>query len=115
MFDALEAWPEWINTIVPKVADALFDAGLTYDNINYMFDKEYVYKWSESIYNIGGHFKYIETLTEDDKSKLSWLQGSRETHRHWWLYESMNYYDSLWKCGDYISKSIQFFTVKDSG
>lgn len=115
LWNALEAWDDWKDDMLPKVAKALTDAGLTYDNINYMFDKEYVYKWSESIYNIGGHFKYIETLTEDDKSKLSWLQGSRETHRHWWLYESMNYYDSLWKCGDYISKSIQFFTVKDSG
>lgn len=112
IWNALESWSEWYNDILPAVAAALTKAGLTYDNINYMFDKEYVYKWSESIYNLGGHFKYIETLTPEDVSKLSWLQGSRETHRHWWLYESMTYYDSVWKCGDYTSKKIQFYTDK---
>jgi hypothetical protein len=63
IWNALESWSEWYNDILPAVAAALTKAGLTYDNINYMFDKEYVYKWSESIYNLGGHFKYIETLT----------------------------------------------------
>jgi hypothetical protein len=112
IWNALEAWSDWKDDILPKVAKALTEAGLTYDNINYMFDKEYVYKWSESIYNIGGHFKYIES---GDMSKLGWLQGSRETHRHWWLYESMNYYDSLWKCGDYINKNIEIYTNKVQG
>lgn len=112
IWNALEAWSDWKDDILPKVAKALTEAGLTYDNINYMFDKEYVYKWSESIYNIGGHFKYIES---GDMSKLGWLQGSRETHRHWWLYESMNYYDSLWKCGDYINKNIEIYTNKIQG
>ena len=33
LFDALEAWGYWANTIVPKVADALWAAGLKYNNI----------------------------------------------------------------------------------
>lgn len=33
LFDALEAWGYWANTIVPKVADALWAAGLKYTNI----------------------------------------------------------------------------------
>lgn len=116
IWNSLEAWDSWKNDMLPKVAKALNEAGLTYDNINYMFDQEYVYKWSESIYNIGGHFKYIESGRKSNNSTiLSWLQGSRETHRHWWLYESMNYYDSLWQCGEYLTKSIQIFTIKPQG
>ena len=47
LFDALEAWGYWANTIVRKVADALWSAGLTYDNIQHMFDDNYASSWSE--------------------------------------------------------------------
>jgi hypothetical protein len=33
LWDALENWSNWANVIVPKVANALYEAGLTYDNI----------------------------------------------------------------------------------
>jgi len=41
LFDALEAWPYWMETIVPKVADALYEAGLKYENVINMLDNEY--------------------------------------------------------------------------
>lgn len=105
LWDALEAWPYWINTIVPTVADALYNAGLTYDNITEMFDEEYANAWCETIYNKSGYFKYIESGNRDSKW-LNWLQGSRMTHRHWWLSTSMDYYDAKWFCGDYKNHSI---------
>lgn len=105
LWDALEAWPYWINTIVPKVADALFNAGLKYNEISSMFDNEYAAKWCEIMYNESGFFKYIES-GKGDATWLSWLQGSRMTHRHWWLSNSMDYYDAKWFCGDYKSHYI---------
>jgi len=51
LWDALEAWPEWINVIVPKVADALYEAGLTYNNIITMLDENYANAWCEIMYN----------------------------------------------------------------
>lgn len=116
ILNALEAWPRWYNDILPKVAGALADAGLTYDNANKMFDDEYANKWSESIYNISGHFKYVESALKENgggSSFLTWLQGSRSSHRHWWLYESMSYYDTLWNCGEYKEKSIEIYTDKE--
>lgn len=108
LFDALEAWDEWMNVVVPKVADALFVAGLTYDNISSMFDDEYAAKWCEIMYNQSGFFKYVESGVGRAGSDtwLSWLQGSRMTHRHWWLSNSMDYYDAKWFCGDYKSHYI---------
>lgn len=100
LWDALEAWPYWSNTIVPKVADALFNAGLSYNNIIKMFDEDYAAKWCEIMYNASGYFKYVES-GKGDPTWLSWLQGSRMTHRHWWLSNSMDYYDAKWFCGDY--------------
>ena len=105
LFDALEAWDEWINEIVPKVADALFVAGLNYNNITNMLDNNYAAKWCEIMYNQSGFFKYVES-GEGDPTWLSWLQGARMTHRHWWLSNSMDYYDAKWFCGDYKNHYI---------
>lgn len=105
LWDALEAWPQWTNNIVPKVADALYAAGLTYDNIVKMFDEDYAAKWCEIMYNESGYFKYIKS-GNGDPTWLNWLQGSRMTHRHWWLSNSMDYYDAKWFCGDYKNHYI---------
>ena len=105
LWDALEAWPQWANVIVPKVAGALYDAGLSYDNVSKMFDEEYASKWCEIMYNESGYFKYIES-GNGDPTWLSWLQGSRLSHRHWWLSTSMDYYDAKWFCGDYKNHYI---------
>lgn len=101
LFDALEAWGAW-NQIVKDVADALYNngQGLTYDRVTRMFDEEYAAKWCEIMYNRSGYFKYVQS-GEGDETWLNWLQGSRMTHRHWWLSNSMDYYDAKWFCGDY--------------
>lgn len=105
LWDALEAWPEWMNVIVPDVAGALYKAGLNYDNICKMFDDNYANVWNETIYNKSGDFKYVQSR-EGDNQWLSWLQGARLTHRHWWLSTSMDYYDAKWFCGEYKEHSI---------
>ena len=106
LWDALEAWPEWINVIVPKVADALYEAGLTYNNIITMLDENYANAWCEIMYNQSGHFKYVESAGGDLQRWLGWLQGARMSHRHWWLSTSMDYYDAKWFCGDYKNHAI---------
>lgn len=72
LWDALEAWPYWANTVVPKVADALYNAGLSYDNVSKMFDDDYAAKWCEIMYNESGYFKYVES-GKGDPTWLSWL------------------------------------------
>jgi len=59
LWDALEAWPKWINEIVPETAEALFQAGLTYANVIKVLDNDYQDAWCESIYNESGNFKYV--------------------------------------------------------
>jgi len=116
LFDALEAWPYWMETIVPKVADALFAAGLTYSNVVDMLDNEYQDSWNESIYNESGKFKYVDNRQNTDDNGnvtegfnddwLAWLQGARTTHRHWWLKTSMDYYDAKWGVGEFLQKNM---------
>lgn len=116
LFDALENWPKWINEIVPKVADAMFKQGLTYQNVISMLDGNYQNAWCESIYNESGIYKYVvnrqnmdgngNILPGYDDSWLSWLQGARTTHRHWWLKSSMDYYDAKWSVGEFMQKNM---------
>ena len=109
MWDCLEAWDEWANVIVPTVAEKLYEAGLTYENVSKIFDEEYAEKWPESLYNEAGYFKYILHGGDD---YLQWLQGARTSHRHWWLSTSMNYYDSKWSCGTFKNKRVVLFVDK---
>lgn len=116
LWDALEAWPYWINTIVPDVAAALFEAGLTYQNVIKMLDEEYQNAWCESIYNESGSFKYVVNRQNTDDNGnilpgynddwLAWLQGARTTHRHWWLRTSMDYYDAKWGVGEFTQRNM---------
>lgn len=112
LWDCLECWDEWANEIVPEVAQALYEAGLTYENASKMFDDEYVNKWSETIYNESGYYKYIDA-TKNPKYR-QYLNGARMSHRHWWLSKSMNYYDAKWACGDFAKHSIQFRITKEA-
>ena len=109
MWDCLEAWDEWANNLVPQVAEALYNAGLTYEAVSNMFDEEYSNKWAESLYNEAGFFKYIKN---GGGEYLPWLQGSRMSHRHWWLSTSMNYYDAKWSCGTFKDKRVVLFVEK---
>lgn len=109
LWDCLEAWDYWSNTVVPNVAQALYEAGLDYDNIIRMFDEEYAEKWSETMYNQSGHFKYIDN---GGATWLAWLQGSRTSHRHWWISTSMNYYDAKWSCGSFNEHRVRLFADK---
>ena len=112
LWDSLENWNYWAGTIVPAVAQALYESGLTYKNISKMFDDEYQNKWCEILYNESMSYKYIKSRGTAT-GWLSWLQGARTTHRHWWLSTSMNYWDSKWNCGDYKNHKITVFANKD--
>ena len=114
LFDALEGWDYWINSIVPKVAQALYVAGLSYDNSIDMFEENYQNKWCEVVYNASGHYKYIDAR-KGANSWLNWLQGARTTHRHWWLSTSMDYYDAKWSAGDFKNHYIYFAANHDAG
>ena len=109
LWDCLEAWTYWQETVVPTVAKALYNAGLSYDNVIDLFDNQYANAWSEAMYNQSGYFKYIESGGAD---WLAWLQGSRTSHRHWWISTSMNYYDAKWSCGSFDAHRIRIFADK---
>ncbi|WP_165021519.1 CotH kinase family protein [Dysgonomonas sp. ZJ279] len=66
-------------------------------------------KWSETIYNQDGYFKYIAPLTapnpgsQPNSAYLYALQGSRARHRIWWTQNRFLYLDSKYATGDFLS------------
>lgn len=112
LWDCLEAWEYWRETVVKKTAQALYDAGLKYSDVVKMFDDEYSNKWSEVMYNESGHFKYVE-MRGNDNDWLNWLQGAALSHRHWWLSSSMNYYDAMWTVGDFNNHRVYIAANKE--
>ena len=112
LWDALEGWEYWRNTIVPKVANAVYMAGLTYDNFTQMFDENYAEKWCEIMYNESCHYKYIDARGGDN-AWLNWLQGSGTPYRHWWTTVSNDYYNAKWTCGEFKNHYVYIAGVKE--
>ena len=84
----------------------LFSAGLTYEKVLEMFDDKQSSQWCERIYNENGRYKYIsQALT--GQNVLHMLQGSRKSHRHWWLQHRFEKYDNIFGNGTYSIRSIQ--------
>ena len=100
-----EADPECM-ALARQIDALLFSAGLTYEKVCEMFDDLQSGQWCERIYNENGRYKYISQALEG-QNVLHMLQGSRKSHRHWWLAHRFEYYDNVFGNGTYSIRSIQ--------
>lgn len=91
---------------------------LSVDTIMNVLEKQQASKWAEQIYNQDGYFKYIRPLVDGywdySESKenpeyiktggfLYALQGSRTSHRAWWVNNRIKYMDSRFIAGSYAN------------
>lgn len=106
LWNLLEKDEEFM-AIVKIVDNALYSAGLSYDEVIKMFDDNQANKWVERVYNRDSQYKYIGPYNERGVNNLFMLQGNRSEHRKYWLARRFAYYDSLFVSGAYKSKSIE--------
>lgn len=79
---------------------------ISYDVVNDMFERHQGI-WSEAIYNEDAHRKSIEPLVlNKDTTYLPMLQGKKEQHRKWWLYNRFRYLDSKYVTGSSMDTRI---------
>ncbi len=106
LWNRLEADEEFMS-IVSVVDNALYQAGLRYADVIGMFDDEQASKWCERIYNQDSQYKYVGPYVNDGVDNLFMLQGSRTSHRKWWLSRRFNLLDSMFVSGAYKSNVVE--------
>ena len=74
---------------------------LSYDVAMEYYGSQQSDRWSETIYNQDGYFKYILPLLNKEGDYLYACQGSREEHRNWWLWNRFKYMDSKYNAGTF--------------
>ena len=113
LWNLLEADTEFMS-IVREVDSALYDVGYNYAKCIDVYDNEQSAQWPSRIYNASQKYKYIDQYRKGS-NLLYMLQGSRQSHRHWWLKTRFDLYDSLWVSGAYRNSVIQFKVNELSG
>lgn len=98
---------EEFNIIVSAVDNALYSAGISYNNTIKIFDEEQADKWVERVYNQDAQYKYIGPYVERGINNLFMLQGKRDLHRRWWLAKRFAIYDAKFVSGTYKSQAIE--------
>ncbi len=121
LWNTLEQDPDFLDK-VQKAATAMVTSNvLTYDIALDMFNVKQSGTWSERLYNQSEMYKYIGTYNDIDNEGtasynpyqntkyLPFLQGSRASHRDWWLRHRFDLYDSKWSAGEYATNRLDFY------
>ena len=89
---------------------------LNYDNMVTEFDTNQTEMWCERIYNANEKYKYINAakgigdMAGKPVNNLWMLQGTRRSHRHWWIANHFNLLDAQWLSGDYKKTYVEIKT-----
>lgn len=79
---------------------------LSYDVVDAMFENHQD-KWPEAVFNEDAYKKCLEPLIKaGDGLYLPMLQGKKEQHRKWWLYNRFRYLDSKYATGTSMTNRI---------
>ena len=120
LWNNLESDEEFMR-MVRDLDDCMSRSGLNYDNMVEEFDTKQTEKWCERIYNSNERYKYIQAakgtgdMQGNPVDNLWMLQGTRRSHRHWWIANHFNMLDARWLSGDYKNTYIQIKTDAKQG
>ncbi|MBM7420441.1 MULTISPECIES: CotH kinase family protein [Chryseobacterium] len=89
---------------------------LTYEKCNTYFNTLESDKWAESIFNEDAKYKYIDPLVvSGNGSYLYTAQGSRKSHRNYWLLNRFRYMDGKYDTSTFSSDYITMRLYTPSG
>lgn len=108
LWNLLEADEEFMG-IVQEVDGELKD---TYAKCCDIYDVKQSSVWPARLYNASQRYKYIDQFRVGT-NRLYMLQGSRTSHRHWWLKTRFDMYDSRFVSNDFRNKAITFRVRED--
>ena len=104
---------EFMN-IVKSIDSVLYSGGLLSIKtvLEYLNEKQ-MNVWCERLYNAQEQIKYLSTFKnnfETDKFLL-FMQGTRKSHRDWWVNHRWELFDAMWGTGSYADKKIKFYEI----
>lgn len=106
LWNQLEACDEFMR-YVSRVDSILYAAGLTYEQVLKIFNTEQSDQWCQRVYNKDAEYKYISPYINNGTDNLFMLQGSRKTHRTWWLSKRFKLMDGKFNNSNYVNQYIQ--------
>lgn len=121
LWNLLEQDDDFMNKVQIMATAMVTSNVLTYDIALDMFNNKQAGTWSERLYNNSEMYKYIGTFNDIDNrgtaaynpyqntKYLPFLQGSRASHRDWWLRHRFDLYDSKWGAGEYATNALEFY------
>lgn len=110
-----EQFPEELQAAYRRIRERMSNS-----TIFKMFDDEQSAKFCERIYNLDALNKYVEpktlgvevnqdgSVTNVKYSYMEAMQGSRKSHRHWWITNRMGLFDARYSTGQYTATDISF-------
>ena len=113
LWNMLEADAEFMQ-IVKAVDNALYSAGISYNECIRIFDEEQADKWVERVYNQDSEYKYVSPYVNSGVNNLFMLQGKRDLHRRWWLSKRFSIYDAKFVSGEYKSQAVELKCMNDT-
>lgn len=108
-----QAFPDLIKE---TYQDLRSNSVLNYEELINQFITKGSDKWSESIYNEDGDFKYVSMLRSDnDATNLPQVRGTGEEHLRYFIENRLNYCDSKWYAGKYPDDNaiVRIYTPVD--
>ena len=115
LWNNLEADDEFMR-MVRDLDYSMTKYKLNYDNMVKEFDTNQTEMWCERIYNANERYKYINAakgigdMAGRPVNNLWMLQGTRRSHRHWWIANHFNLLDAQWLSGDYKNTYVELKT-----
>ena len=70
-----------------------------YEYVKNMFE-QHQSVWPERLWNEDAFKKYLQPFLQEGEDNLAMLQGSKESQRDWWLFNTFRYWDSKYETGD---------------
>ena len=100
--------------IVRSIDAVLYSGGLlSVKTVLEYLDEKQMDTWCERLYNAQEQIKYLSTFKnnfETDKFLL-FMQGTRKSHRDWWVNHRWELFDAMWSTGSYADKKIKFYEI----
>ena len=98
-------------SIVKIVDGALYAYNLSAKMVLQYLDEKMVGTWNERLYNAQEQIKYLTTFKNDFNTVkyLAFVQGTRKSHRNWWVTKRWELFDAEWGTGEWSQNRLQVY------